>query len=267
MPEPGTNAPPKRVLIIDDDPVFRRVAHVAVGQLPGVLAEACASAEQALQLVATYAYDLLILDVSLPGMDGNDFHRLFVETIERTRHAHLPPTLVVTGTFEERLEAGLLFGEKVAAVLRKPVPPDLLRGYAQSILAAGQPKPAAQEAPAAQPGDTLDAKMLARLDKLGGPALLKNLSESFLSHVPELLEKIETGVRRQDFALVEDAAHSLKSSAGILGAARLLDGATRLERFAREGRAAETAQAAREVQEAFERIQGALAGLARGGPA
>ena len=75
--------PTHRVLIIDDDAVNRRMAHVVFQKL-GWHAETVDSGEQALLHLAAYHYDLVLLDISMPGMNG-------LEVCQRIRadHAHV----------------------------------------------------------------------------------------------------------------------------------------------------------------------------------
>jgi CheY-like chemotaxis protein len=64
-------APTHRVLIIDDDAVNRRMAQVVFQKL-GWHAETLDSGERALLHLAAYHYDLVLLDISMPGMNGMD---------------------------------------------------------------------------------------------------------------------------------------------------------------------------------------------------
>ncbi len=61
--------PLQRVLIIDDDAVNRRLAQVLFQKL-GWYAETIDSGERALLHLATHPYDLVLLDISMPGMNG-----------------------------------------------------------------------------------------------------------------------------------------------------------------------------------------------------
>jgi two-component system cell cycle response regulator DivK len=64
-------APAKSVLIIDDDAVNRRLAHVMFQKL-GWGVKTVDSGEGALRRLAAHRYDLVLLDISMPGMNGLD---------------------------------------------------------------------------------------------------------------------------------------------------------------------------------------------------
>ena len=66
--------PAHRVLIIDDDAVNRRLAQVLFTKLGWDVAT-LTSGEQALLHLATHGYDLVLLDISMPGMNGVDVCR------------------------------------------------------------------------------------------------------------------------------------------------------------------------------------------------
>jgi CheY-like chemotaxis protein len=61
--------PAQRVLIIDDNAVNRRMAQVVFQKL-GWEAETVDSGERALLHLAAHRYDLVLLDISMPGMNG-----------------------------------------------------------------------------------------------------------------------------------------------------------------------------------------------------
>jgi CheY-like chemotaxis protein len=61
--------PIPRVLIIDDDAVNRRLPQVLFQKL-GWQAETLDCGAQALRHLATHHYDLILLDISMPGING-----------------------------------------------------------------------------------------------------------------------------------------------------------------------------------------------------
>lgn len=88
--ETGSATPAARILIVDDDPVLRRmVRFVLLGE--GFALAAVASAEKALELLEREVVDLIVLDVNLPGMDGYTFCRLLRE------RRMMAPVLFLTG--------------------------------------------------------------------------------------------------------------------------------------------------------------------------
>jgi DNA-binding NarL/FixJ family response regulator len=62
---------PKRVLLVDDNQEFLHAAKSFLRAMPGFeLAGAATTAEQALELTAALHPDLVLMDISMPGMNG-----------------------------------------------------------------------------------------------------------------------------------------------------------------------------------------------------
>jgi HPt (histidine-containing phosphotransfer) domain-containing protein len=75
----------------------------------------------------------------------------------------------------------------------------------------------------------LDASAVDRLLRIGGATLATQMIQLFLQHGPERVSNVESGFSAGDMKQIEHAAHSMKSSAGNLGAQRLQQAAAALE--------------------------------------
>jgi DNA-binding NarL/FixJ family response regulator len=110
------------VLVVDDQLVFRQVAHEVIDATEEfeMVGEA-ASGPHALVAVAELAPDLVLVDVRMPGMDG-------IETATRLRAEH-PEAVVVLITVEEppNLPAGLFSCGAATLVRKQDFGPALLR--------------------------------------------------------------------------------------------------------------------------------------------
>ena len=62
--------PLTRILMVEDDPDIRAVAHLSLTAVGGFMVALCASGEEALAQAEAFAPDLLLLDVMMPGMGG-----------------------------------------------------------------------------------------------------------------------------------------------------------------------------------------------------
>jgi HPt (histidine-containing phosphotransfer) domain-containing protein len=98
-----------------------------------------------------------------------------------------------------------------------------------------------------------DPSALRKLLELGGPDLVRRLIELFLLHTPGRLFAAAQGEQVGDWATVERAGHSMKSSAAALGLRGLQERAARLEEWAAQGGSGE--------------VRDLLGELARGYPA
>ena len=67
----------------------------------------------------------------------------------------------------------------------------------------------------------IDQSAIARLKEWGGLELPRKMIDLFLSHSPERMDQIREGFSTSEARKAETGAHSLKSSAGNVGAVRL----------------------------------------------
>jgi len=111
-----------RVLTVDDQELFRRVADEVIAATPGFEAVGeAASGEEALGAVERLAPHLVLCDVRMPGLDG-------IEVARRLALTH-PETVVVLISIGERtdLPAALQLGDAVPLVRKQDFGPVLLR--------------------------------------------------------------------------------------------------------------------------------------------
>lgn len=82
----------------------------------------------------------------------------------------------------------------------------------------------------------LDDEAIRRLLRIGGADLLQRLAAVYLEQGPARLQALADGVDAGDADAVRRAAHTLKSTAGNVGARRLQQSAERAEELAAAGR-------------------------------
>lgn len=80
----------------------------------------------------------------------------------------------------------------------------------------------------------LDPHRIEQLQLLGGPDLRGQMYGLFLEHAPDRINGVLKGWEEKDFKRIERNAHSLKSSAGNLGAMELMDLCQKIESAAEQ---------------------------------
>jgi CheY-like chemotaxis protein len=102
------------ILVVDDQPVIQRVLAAQLRK-NGHSSEACGCASDALLRLSESMFDLVILDIAMPEMDGLSLLRLLRED---PRFAHMPAVmLTASGQDEDRAAA---FAAGATAFLTKP---------------------------------------------------------------------------------------------------------------------------------------------------
>lgn len=99
--------------------------------------------------------------------------------------------------------------------------------------------------------DRFDPAAIDRLRRLGGGELVRRMGRLFVSLGEERVTAARAGVTYGDLDTIERAAHSLKSSAGNVGAVELQRFAEAAERAAAEGRRQDAAAAVEAMERSF----------------
>ena len=113
--------PLKRILMLDDDPDLLGVVVLALSGLGGYTVEACAFPAEGLERARSFAPDLILLDVMMPGMDG--FTTL--QALRRIETTVDTPVVLVTAVVEPS-DLALYDELGVAGVVPKPFDPGTL---------------------------------------------------------------------------------------------------------------------------------------------
>ena len=86
---------PVRVLVVDDQALFRRVMSAVVEETDGFVLVGCAaSGEESIVSAGVLRPDLVLMDVNLPGIDG-------MEATRRLRADPSAATVVLLSTYDE----------------------------------------------------------------------------------------------------------------------------------------------------------------------
>ena len=117
-----------RVLVVEDDPANRQLA-IRILEREGFLVEHAESGPRALETAEAMPLDLVLMDLSMPGMDG-------FETTRRLRqlagHASTPVIALTAHALSEDSQKAIAAG--CDAVLVKPYRPAELIGAVAQVL-------------------------------------------------------------------------------------------------------------------------------------
>jgi CheY-like chemotaxis protein len=129
----------KRILVVDDEPI---ICNLLQGILSGagLVVDVATSGPEALRLFRENRYDLLTLDVMMPGMDGTELHCAlsrvygFGRPVPESLPQRLPPVLVITGHPQQAVLKDIIVGERVVGFLQKPVGAEQLLAIVTDLL-------------------------------------------------------------------------------------------------------------------------------------
>ncbi len=75
--------PGRRVLVVDDDPTAREVLSVMVEEMGAARVRACASGEEALEILRREPFDAVVLDLRMTGISGQAVYRALPDALKR----------------------------------------------------------------------------------------------------------------------------------------------------------------------------------------
>ena len=143
----------KHVLIVDDNATNRSILTLQT-QSWGMLPYAYASGQEALaQVQASAAFDVAILDMQMPGMDG----LMLAEQLRRCQNSQALPLVMLTSLGRREIETR---GVEFAAFLHKPIKPSQLYNALLSIFAEAEQE---HERPVLKPAEATDGRFDAGL--------------------------------------------------------------------------------------------------------
>jgi two-component system chemotaxis response regulator CheY len=120
-----------RVLIVDDSPSMRAFVR-RVMDLSGFEVDACLNAGngvQGLALLEKQAVDIILTDINMPEMNGEDFLR---HLEEHDRYRTIPVVVISTDATETRMQRMMQLGAR--GYISKPFSPEALRGELERVL-------------------------------------------------------------------------------------------------------------------------------------
>jgi signal transduction histidine kinase/CheY-like chemotaxis protein len=210
-----------RILIVEDNLVNQKVLQGLLKKR-GYTCGIASHGAQALQVLAGGAYDLVLMDVQMPVMDGLETTRQIRQSeswrqlpvIAMTAHA-------MSGDRERCLAAGM------DAYLTKPINSRELFQTMDSYLltATGEAKPLRTE-PVEAP--LLDPRFTSSFLP-DGSNIVDNMVRLFLQLAPERLERMQQAVKGNETAVIATEARQVQSAAKSIAASLVADRARRLE--------------------------------------
>jgi CheY-like chemotaxis protein/HPt (histidine-containing phosphotransfer) domain-containing protein len=233
-----------QILVAEDNAVNQRLALLMLEKL-GYRGDVVPNCVEALAALERRRYDVVLMDVQMPELDGLETTRRIHERWASER----PHIIAVTaGAMSEERERCLAAG--MDDYLSKPIRIEEL----SAALAVLRPASRGQAPPPA-----LDASVLAQLRMTLGHAATAEIVETFLAEGPELFAALHLAVEHGDSDGLRRAAHTLKSNAATFGAAGLEELCRELEAIGEAGAVGDAKDVLARADAEHERVRSDLA--------
>ena len=218
------------ILVADDNRTNQRVV-AKILEREGHKPHIVGNGEEALNALDEMQFDLVLMDINMPVMNGLDATKLYRFTALGQPHV---PIIALTAdstpeVAQRCIEAGM------DACVTKPVEPAKLIEIIQQMVptpAEAPPEPAVQLVTdisahprfrAASAVPSVDERALVELEELGGPAFLAEVIQGFVRDAEVLVQTLGEAAAAGNVTLFRDTVHALRSGAANIGAKGLYD--------------------------------------------
>ncbi len=226
--------PAKRVLVVDDVSENRQLVRVLLEEV-GLHVSEAENGQVALDRIAEAHFDLVLMDMQMPVMDGQTATR-------RLRELGLDlPVIALTANAMKGFERELLEGG-FSGYLTKPIDVDaLLRDLAQRL--GGQVSLAAATSVEPETVVQVDTDLASMADltpgaivsRLASHPKLGRIVARYVAQLPAKLVEMDDAALRRDFGELSALAHGLKGAGGSMGFDEFFEPSKALEEAAHEG--------------------------------
>ncbi len=237
---------PQRILLAEDNEINRKVALQMLKGF-GYRADIAANGLEAVDAVRRQPYDLVLMDIQMPELDGMDATRILVknrpfggiprivgmsahamrEDIDAALESGMDDYIVKPVTVEALREKLVYFGQRMAGTANRNADAPLEE---QVPLQAGPERAAPVAAQTSAGQELLDLKQVRSLISLDPSGkLMGQLISSFGPKTGKLLDELRAAAQVQDADAAGRLAHQLKGTAGTLGMRSLARHAAEME--------------------------------------
>jgi CheY-like chemotaxis protein len=269
---------PLHILLAEDHPTNQMLALRLLERL-GYRADVAGNGLEVLAALRRQHYDVVLMDMQMPEMDGLEATRRIRETeADSGREAVHIVAMTANATQADREEC-LLAGmndyvskpirvpDLVAALERTPAPHRPAETPREAPAEVEEATAPAEVGVASHPGEgseVLDPAALERLREMAGgdAAFVETMIESYLATSPPLLRRLRSSLESGDAPEMRMVAHTLKSGSADLGARALSALCARLEAMARSGTLEGATPLVAEAEDAYAQVEAALARVA-----
>ncbi|HEX4324593.1 MAG TPA: GAF domain-containing protein, partial [Gaiellaceae bacterium] len=246
-----------RILLAEDNAMNQKVALRLLERL-GYRADVATNGLEAIEALERRPYDVVLMDVQMPELDGLDATRRICEQWPAQSRPYI--VAMTANALPEDREA--CFAAGMNDYVAKPIRAEELAAALKRV------RPLAQGN-----GDTaavgyvsLDDGALKNLRDLGGDDFLGEVIDAFLADAPELLATLRRSLDGQSNEELRRAAHTLKSNGATLGAESFSELCRTLEHRAKSGELEGASELVDGIEQEYRPLEEALTALRAGAP-
>ncbi len=241
------------LLLAEDNLVNQQLA-IRLLEKRGHTVIVAGNGRDALASLARERFDAILMDVSMPEMDGLEATRI-IRAQEQDASGHIPIVAMTAhamkGDRERCLEAGM------DGYLSKPLQPTELIEAIESAAESSGTTSTPSANPRVSPDSPFDVSAI--LEVTGGDnGLLRELITLFLKESPAWVAQVRQAIANNEVDTLRRIAHSIKGSIGYFGASQVRDLAQRLESMGIENNLSGADEACADLEQGMASLLSAL---------
>ncbi len=255
------------ILLAEDNQVNQRLAKRML-EKEGHSVTIAGDGEEAVQMFRNppgKAFDLILMDVQMPKMDGLEATAT-IRRLEREQKTHIPIIAMTAHAMKGDRERCLAAG--MDGYISKPIKmKDLFETIERVLEEQKAKRPKRKDRKTKETTDQVmeekeTMNVNVALERVGGDGeLLQEIAALFLEDYPAQMEKLKQAIAAGDAETVERTAHSIKGAVSNFAADAAYDAALELEMMGRSGTLQRGEEAYRKLEEEIQRLVTVLSNL------
>ncbi|WP_129626500.1 response regulator [Candidatus Oscillochloris fontis] len=222
---------PLRILLAEDNVVNQKVATKTLAKL-GYRTDVAANGLEVLDALARQRYDVVLMDVQMPELDGLGASRRIRNEVPTARQ----PRIIAMTANAMQSDRDLCIAAGMDDYISKPVRIEELVAALSRGRVILNPQANTPDQPAR--ASTVDVHVLEELQSSlgdGSPTIVVDLIDLFLEDLPLQIRTFQDGIQTGDVMSVKRAVHTIKASAATVGANQLANLSAELEHLTQLG--------------------------------
>ncbi|WP_111669473.1 response regulator [Algoriphagus litoralis] len=228
----------KTVLIVEDNDLNRKLFENLIGQIFSF--QSAKNGLEAVSMTAEKAYDLILMDIQMPQMDG-------ISAMKKIRQGNSTCPILAVTAFAEESDRSIFLDHGFDDFITKPIRPKEFIQLIRQHLSGAKKTPDSTQSSASS-AEILNTEIITQLLKYNSKSLIRQILEDFLQECKETEQLIAQGYPEAEFEHLLEKIHIIKGNSGTLGAMRIYEAALRAEDLGRNKKTAEFHEAIKIIQ-------------------